>query len=302
MYELMTADDGERDLVDRRLERLQKRSDGGGLLPKEASLGSGEPWLVPTDEAAIAETPAASRPGAPKPTDCGVPSASANDRPVEAPVSERPPPAEIASDKPLNEDIPLAMETADDDDEVEYEVHMHDDMAEHPRNDKRSGDVLEPEDEAPAEEESHGYNDSTTGGTAEKRQRISAIHQLFSIMERPRVRKILEDLEKEKFPNPTNRRQRRTNGQLDIKSDLGEIYSPPRIANAARRMGLKPCWSLDLTTVDPDDGKPWDFTNPEKRQKVKELLERDKPALVVASPMCGPFSKWQSVNFAKLSD
>ena len=66
-------------------------------------------------------------------------------------------------------------------------------------------------------------------------------------------------------------------------------------------MGLRAAWSLDLTTVDPEDGMPWDFSLEAKQKRPVELLERDKPLLLVACPMCGPFSGLQSINYAKMS-
>ena len=38
-----------------------------------------------------------------------------------------------------------------------------------------------------------------------------------------------------------------------------------------------------------------------KRKRAVELLEREKMLLLVACPMCGPFSGLQSINYAKMS-
>ena len=48
--------------------------------------------------------------------------------------------------------------------------------------------------------------------------------------------------------------------------DIVEIYSPPRVVQEAglRAYGgkkLKPGWSLDLTTNDPETGQPWDLSD-----------------------------------------
>ena len=40
-------------------------------------------------------------------------------------------------------------------------------------------------------------------------------------------------------------------------ADVTEVYSPERVIEAARRMGLKGGLSLDLTTSD-SDGRKWD--------------------------------------------
>jgi len=73
------------------------------------------------------------------------------------------------------------------------------------------------------------------------------------------------------------------------------------MALAAERLGMKAAWSLDLTVLD-DEGEPWDFTVPAKTAKAMSLLKEDCPALLVVSPMCGPFSSWQGLNYDKKSD
>jgi hypothetical protein len=73
------------------------------------------------------------------------------------------------------------------------------------------------------------------------------------------------------------------------------------MAQAAERLGMKAAWSLDLTVMD-DDGEPWDFTVAAKKAKAMRLLKEDCPALLVTSPMCGPFSSWQGLNYENKSD
>ena len=100
------------------------------------------------------------------------------------------------------------------------------------------------------------------------------------------IKKIIDDLEAMKDPLTTmNRRQRRTLAQA--KTDISEAYSPPRMAKMAAQMGMRPGWSWDLTSVDPDDGKPWDFSDPKKRAKALKMLEQNGPAMLVVCPMCG---------------
>ena len=38
----------------------------------------------------------------------------------------------------------------------------------------------------------------------------------------------------------------------------------------------------------------------EKRAKAVKLLDRDRPLMLVACPMCGPFSAINSFNYAKM--
>ena len=67
--------------------------------------------------------------------------------------------------------------------------------------------------------------------------------------------------------------------------DVAEIYSPPRVAARAQAFGLRPGWSLDLTTQD-NDGKPWDFSRREMRERAIRKIKKDRPLLIIGSPMC----------------
>ena len=128
-----------------------------------------------------------------------------------------------------------------------------------------------------------------------------AIKQLNSIIERVEVKEIIKKLEKDlRLRVPVNRRQRRTAAAARGKCDVAEVYSPPRITEMAKTMGLKDGWALDLTQVDPEDGRPWDFSDPGKQAKAKALLKSDEPLMLVACPMCDPFSQLNEVfNYPK---
>ena len=69
----------------------------------------------------------------------------------------------------------------------------------------------------------------------------------------------------------------------------------------AERFKLIPGLALDLTTFDPDDQLPWDFDNPEKRRKAKQLVQTRRSLLVIGSPMCSAFSQLQNLNFPKMT-
>ena len=53
---------------------------------------------------------------------------------------------------------------------------------------------------------------------------------------------------------------------------------------------------------DPDDGQPWDFNVRAKREKAREILRKQRPYLVIGSPMCTAFSSWQHLNNARLGN
>ena len=54
--------------------------------------------------------------------------------------------------------------------------------------------------------------------------------------------------------------------------ECAEIYSPPRVTQVVSEIGLKAAWPLELTTVDPVDGQPWDFSFEVKQMRAVELL------------------------------
>ena len=57
--------------------------------------------------------------------------------------------------------------------------------------------------------------------------------------------------------------------------------------------------SLDVTTVDPDDGEAWDFSRKEKRDKVRKILKYGRQFLVIGSPECKAFSALKNFNKQK---
>ena len=104
------------------------------------------------------------------------------------------------------------------------------------------------------------------------------------------MKKSIEDLnESKEFQRPTNRARK---GVLltELSSDFAEVYSPPRVTKLASDMRLKSAWALDLIAIDPLDGKPWNFNVKAMRDRAVKLLDRDRLLLLIACPICGPFS------------
>ena len=83
------------------------------------------------------------------------------------------------------------------------------------------------------------------------------------------------------------------------ENDVSEIYSPPRVTEHARKFGLEPGWSLDLTTHD-SDGRPWDFSQPEMRKRAKKITLAEKPMFVISSPMCTNVSILMNINWNRM--
>ena len=133
-----------------------------------------------------------------------------------------------------------------------------------------------------------------------KRQRLSLFH-LAQALNLTEAKKILQELSKNKeFQMPQNRRQRRTLKQNGWNTDVAEAYSPPRVTKVASDMKLRPAWAFDLTEIDPEDGLPWDLSDPVKQARAKKKQQEDSPMMLVTCPMCGPFSSLMHWNYAKM--
>ena len=85
-----------------------------------------------------------------------------------------------------------------------------------------------------------------------------------------------------------------------IQDPIMEVVSPVRVNGMASRLGLIPGMSLDLTGNDPEDGLPWDFNTPDKRNKVLDMVLGKKALLVIGSPMCKAFSRLQRWSFKRM--
>ena len=84
-----------------------------------------------------------------------------------------------------------------------------------------------------------------------------------------------------------------------------EVYSPPRITKLIRESRMRhvmPGYALDLTTVDPTDGMPWDFSIRKKRIRARKMIREQRPYLVIGSPQCKEFCTWQRLNAARYPD
>ena len=86
---------------------------------------------------------------------------------------------------------------------------------------------------------------------------------------------------------------------------VSEVYSPPRVTaeiQRAKHPHLVAGFAFDITTVDPDDGMPWDFSIPSKREKARRKCEEQQPYMLIGSPMCTPFCTWMALNEALTKD
>ena len=87
----------------------------------------------------------------------------------------------------------------------------------------------------------------------------------------------------------------------DALRTVSEMYSAPRVTDAAKRMPnfkVLPGFALDITQKD-ERGIPWDFDSVEMRQKARAKVVTEKPMLVVGTPMCTAFSALLALSTAK---
>ena len=97
-----------------------------------------------------------------------------------------------------------------------------------------------------------------------------------------------------------NGRAYRREATKRLRAIVSEIYSAPRVTAMAKRrsrLGVIPGIALDLTVHD-EDGKPWDFNDPQQRRNAEQLLDEQRPLLLIGTPMCTAFSNIQNLNKA----
>ena len=86
----------------------------------------------------------------------------------------------------------------------------------------------------------------------------------------------------------------------EVKKDIAEAYSPPRMTAVASRLGYAEGFAMDLTTQDTD-GKKWDLACKEMQTRALKRLEEEAPWLLVVSPPCTMFSTLQWWNVTKMN-
>ena len=81
--------------------------------------------------------------------------------------------------------------------------------------------------------------------------------------------------------------------------EVAEVYSPPRVTEMARRMGLRVGWALDITTQGYD-GRDLDFNQLEMLNRAIRKVLQDKPLLIIGSPVCTALSKLNNSNYCRM--
>ena len=71
------------------------------------------------------------------------------------------------------------------------------------------------------------------------------------------------------------------------KVDMCEVFSPPRVGVEAKKFGLKPGDSMDITTG-------WDFNKEEDRLRAESYLDKEEPLVSL-----GAHRAWHSANYSR---
>ena len=79
------------------------------------------------------------------------------------------------------------------------------------------------------------------------------------------------------------------------RPDVAEAYSPPRVAQEAMHMGLRPGFVLDLSVM-RESGEPWDFTNECMRDEARRMVGTTRPRLLIGSPPGTIYSELQRLS------
>ena len=88
------------------------------------------------------------------------------------------------------------------------------------------------------------------------------------MVEMSTAKKVFEDISRlPEFKMRIKKKQEPPTLTQGWSTDCAEVYSPPRVMQIASEMTLRMAWALDLTTIDPKAGMPWDFAFENKRKK-----------------------------------
>ena len=84
---------------------------------------------------------------------------------------------------------------------------------------------------------------------------------------------------------------KRNRRRHSLQTDLIEIFSPPRIIPHTVRQGLR-----TTTPTNLDVTENWDATTVTGRDKLENILRRQKPWMTILKPPCAPFLDMFGLN------
>ena len=83
---------------------------------------------------------------------------------------------------------------------------------------------------------------------------------------------------------------------LPVLPSIAEVNSIPRVAAQALTVGMRPGFSIDIGTINPNTGASWNLENESEFKYLKTWRNEEKPFLLCGSPPCNAFSKIQTWN------
>ena len=117
--------------------------------------------------------------------------------------------------------------------------------------------------------------------------------------EKGRCEEFCEDVEETALPKKVKSKLRAAMKEGSVQEvfpvGISEVYSPPRIAEVARRKKVSTGGSYDLHTG-------YDLRLERDLKKMWKELRSDEPELAICSPPCTPFSLLQELNFPKMEE
>ena len=119
---------------------------------------------------------------------------------------------------------------------------------------------------------------------------------------RHNVEKAVKAVERKTRNNPGGLGQQLTTTMFQnllAKIEVAEVYSPPRVTDMARKMGLRGSWALDVTVEDHNE-RSWDLNQLEMRTRAIRRLLQDEPTFLIGSPMCTALIQLNQINYARM--
>jgi len=74
---------------------------------------------------------------------------------------------------------------------------------------------------------------------------------------------------------------------------IAEIYSPSRVGAAAKKLGFNLGENKAFDLIEDENGRSWNFTRRDHRDKVRKIIQQMQPYVVIGSPPC---TEWTRLN------
>ena len=108
---------------------------------------------------------------------------------------------------------------------------------------------------------------------------VKEVPMINALCHREALEHMIDELDQKYTKKVMKRLKKLNNKDLEQKTkegrqaDIAEAYSPPRMTAMAKKLGLSPGFSLDLTELN-QDGEPWDLSV--KKMQDEGVLTQDE--------------------------